>query len=572
MWGRLRPGLAPKVAEDELKSLAAELRKQNPDRHQRDIWDKETLPSWPAGYATTLMRGDRRGSGVDAPEQADSIFGLVGALGLLILAVACANLGSLLLARGVARDREIAIRVSVGAGKSRLVRQLFTESLLLALLGSFAGLAAGYAVLRSLMRFVEAPPWIDPTPDWRVALFAIGAGFLAAILFGLTPAFQIARQRHRATIMRQFLIGTQVAASCVLLIVAGLLVRAIDHALHTQPGFEYERVISIDPDLGSHGYSPSGASAYLDRLRTRLRSLPGVESVALADTSPVGNRTASAGMDIDGRHIDMLINKVDPAFLQTMKIPLLRGRNLGPGDEHSIVVSEALARRVWPGKDPLGRKFTMERDYTIVGIAGSARMVRIEDPDMVQGYFLAQEAELPSMVMLVRTSAPPEALTQSVVSIARSLDPKVFPEVQMLKTAFRRKVQSTERGAVAVSLLGFTALLLSCLGIVGLVAYSVAQRTKEIGIRMALGANPSHVLSIVLRQFSRPVLAGLLVGVGGATALSQVLRRELYGISNLDPMTYATAIGIFILTAALAALLPARRALRVDPLGSLRHD
>jgi ABC-type antimicrobial peptide transport system permease subunit len=214
----------------------------------------------------------------------------------------------------------------------------------------------------------------------------------------------------------------------------------------------------------------------------------------------------------------------------------------------------------------------MERDYTIVGIAGSARMVRIEDPDMVQGYFLAQEADLPSMVMLVRTSAPPEGLTQSVMSIARSLDPKVFPEVQMLKTAFRRKVQSTERGAVAVSLLGFTALLLSCLGIVGLVAYSVAQRTKEIGIRMALGANPSHVLSIVLRQFSRPVLAGLLVGVGGATALSQVLRRELYGISNLDPITYASAIGIFILTAALAALLPARRALLVDPVGSLRHD
>lgn len=568
MWGRLQPGFAPKVAEGELTSLAAELRKQHP----KDIWENESLPSKPGGYATSLMRGDMRGSGSEPPDRTYSIFGLVAALGLLILAVACGNLGSLLLARGVAREREIAIRVSVGAGKGRLIRQLFTESLLLALLGSVAGLALGYVVLRTLMQFIEAPPWLNPAPDWRVTVFAIGVGFVAAMLFGLTPALQVARQRHRATAMRQLLIGAQVAASCVLLIVAGLLVRAIDHALTTQPGFEYERVLSIDPALGSHGYSPESARSYLDSLQDRLRNLSGVESVALADTSPLGNRTAAARINVDGRPVEILINRIDPAFFQTMKIPLLRGRNLTSGDTRAIVISESLARRAWPSEDPLGKKFTMDGDYTVVGVSGSARLVKLEDPDMVQAYFLANAADLPSMMMLVKTSAPPESLAPVVASIAKTIDPKIFPEVQLLRSSFRRKVRTTERGAVAVSLLGFTALLLACLGIVGLVAYSVAQRTKEIGIRMALGAKPSHVLFVVLRQFSRPVMAGLLVGVGGAAALSQILRRELYGISNLDPLTYAAAIAIFLVTVALAALLPARRALRVDPMGALRCD
>ncbi len=568
VWGRLQPGFTPKVAEGELKTLAAELRQQHP----KDIWENESLHSQPGGYAPSLMEGDRRGSGPEPPDEAYFIFGLLAALGLLILAVACGNLGSLLLARGVAREREIAIRVSVGAGKGRLIRQLFTESLLLALLGSVAGLGAGYFVLRVLMQFTEAPAWLNPAPDWRVAVFAIGAGFVAAILFGLTPALQVARQRHRATILRQFLIGAQVAASCVLLIVAGLLVRAIDHGITTQPGFEYERVISIDPALGSHGYSPESARAYFDSLQNRLRNLSGVESVALSDTSPLGNRTSSAGIDMDGRRVEILINRVDPAFFQTMRIPLLRGRNLTFGDTRAIIISESLARRAWPSADPLGKKFTLDGDYTVVGVSGSARLVRLEDPEMVQAYFLARAADLPSMVLLVKTAAPPESLAPVLASMARALDPKIFPDVSMLKSSFRRKMQGTERGAVAVSLLGFTALLLACLGIVGLVAYSVAQRTKEIGLRMALGAKPSQVLFVVLRQFSRPVGAGLLVGVGGAAALSQILRRELYGISNLDPLTYAAAIAIFVVTVVLAALLPARRALRIDPMRALRCD
>jgi predicted permease len=568
MWGRLRPGFAPKAAEDELKSLAAELRKQHP----AEIWEKETLPSDPGGYAKSLMIGDRSGTGSESQGELVPITALVAALGLLILAVACGNLGSLLLARGVAREREIAIRVAVGAGKSRLMRQLFTESLLLALLGSIAGLGVGWAVERSLMRLTDSPVWLDPAPDWRVALFALAAGFLSAILFGLTPAMQAARQRHRATIARQILVGAQVAASCVLLIVAGLLSRALQHALSSNPGFAYQQVISIDPGLGRHGYSAARAQAYMDALQARLRALPAVDSVALAMSPPLGRRSETAGVNLDGLRLRVSINRVDPQFFATMKIPLLRGRNLAPGEKHAVIISESLARQAWPGKDPVGRKFFMDEDSTVVGIVGSARLVRLEDSDSVEVYFPLSAADLPGASLLVRTLGAPEAVARSLAATAKSVDPNTFPELQLMKTGFRQKLRGAESAALAVSALGSVADLLACLGIVGVVSYAVSQRTREIGIRMALGAHPAHILLVVLRQFSRPVAAGLIAGVGTAAALSGLLRGQLYGIGNLDPAAYLGAIGLFAITVVAAALWPARRALRVDPMRALRHE
>jgi predicted permease len=519
------------------------------------------------------MSSSHHGTGARDPDQRIPVAALIAALVLLILTVACGNLGSLLLARGVARQGEIAIRVAVGAGRVRLIRQLFTESLLLGFLGSVAGLGLGYFVLRGLMVMTATPPWLNPAPDWRVMLFAVLMGFAAAILFGLTPALQVARQRHRASLMRQILIGVQVAASCVLLIVAGLLVRALNHATSADPGFEYKHVVSIDPALGAHGFSPAQAGTYLDTLQSRLRNLPGVESVSFASSAPLGNKTVTAGYAFGGREVKVHINHVDPQFFQTMKIPFLRGRNLTHGDTREIVVSQSLAVLAWPAEDPLGKTFELEDGhYTVVGVSGNARVTAFENGDAVESYFLADAGDLPSVVVLVKTAGEPESLVPTLLSIAKGIDPKILPQVQLMKSSFRRRLQGTEYGALSVSLLAFAALLLACLGIVGLVSYSVSQRTKEIGIRMALGAKPSHVVSSVLREFSRPVVGGLLVGVGGAATLSQVLRQTLYGISNLDPVAYLAAIGVFAATAALAALLPARRALRVDPLRALRCD
>ncbi len=243
-----------------------------------------------------------------------------------------------------------------------------------------------------------------------------------------------------------------------------------------------------------------------------------------------------------------------------------------PGDTQVIVIGESLAHAVWPGVDPLGRKFTMGADYTVVGVAGSARLTNVQDSDSVEVYLPVELGDLPSLFVLVKASALPEDMLRPAALIAKSIDPAILPEIQMMKTSFRQKLHGAEYSALSVSLLEVVAQLLACLGIVGLVAYAVSQRTKEIGIRMALGANPSHVLTVVLRQFSRPVFAGLLVGVGGAVALSELLRGVLYGVSNLDPIAYLGSIGIFSVTVVVAAVLPARRALRVDPMRALRYD
>jgi predicted permease len=416
---------------------------------------------------------------------------------------------------------------------------------------------------------VDAPLWLDPTPDWRVVAFSVGMGFLAAILFGLTPAWQVVRQRHRSTFLRHILIGAQVAASCVLLIVAGLLVRALQRATSADPGFEYRQVVAIVPSLGDHGYSPEASRAYLDTLESRLRELPGVQSVALSSTPPLHHWNVMTVGNSDWGSMQVHLYHVDPELFQTLKIPILHGHGLSRSDRNGIVVSESLARRMWPTDDPLGKRFN---ERIVAGVAGTARMNAASDPDSVELYDLPDADAMPAMVVLVQTSGPPEALSPAIASIAKNIDPKVLPEVELLKNSFQTSLRSAEASALAVSVLGFVAQLLACLGIIGVVAYAVSQRTREIGIRMALGAKPAHVVSIILRQFSRPVVIGLLVGVGAAAALSQILRGQLYGISHLDPVTYFVVTGLFAGTVALAALLPARRALNVDPILALRHE
>ena len=554
MWGRLAPGVTAQVAEQELLALTNELRKQHP----KDIWDHEFIKTDPAGHIQVIK-----------PEMY-LVLAMVGALTLLILAVACANLGGLLLARGVTREHEIGIRVAIGASRQRIFRQLFTESLLLALLGSVAGLVFGFVVLRVTLVMIEAPAWTSAAPDWRVFLFALGMALATAIFFGLAPAWHIARQRQRRTIARQLLVGAQVAASCVLLIVAGLLVRATQHVMYTDPGFGYEQAISIDPGLASHGYTPTAARTYLNEFENRLRAVPRVTSVSLSRMSPLGSTVSFMTVDISGRQVNIYPNWVGPEFFQTMSIPLLRGRGLLPGELGAVVVSDSLARKQWPGEDPLGKQF-WQKDR-VVGVAGNARLNAMNDGDTVEAYWAAQAADMPAMTLVVKTVAAPEGMPLIVKSIAASIDPKLFPYIRLLKADFHKNVQQVEQAAMVVSLLGIAALMLAAIGLLGLVAYAVSERTKEIAIRIALGARPSHVLAAILRQFVWPVAFGLLAGVAGTVALSQLLRRVLFGISNLDPTGYLGGIAVLTAIATVAALLPARGALRVNPMRALHCE
>ncbi len=568
LWGRLRRGGSPKAAEEELASLAAELRRQYPD----EIWQRERLPSEPGGYIKSMVIGNRRGTGAEQRDPIYPVFGLAGALTLLILAVACGNLGSMLLAHGVSRQREIAIRVAIGAGTGRLIRQLFTESLLLAVLGSGAGLVLGAVVLRALLLASGAPAWINAAPDWRVMVFALAAGFASAIAFGLTPALQIGRQRNRAQAARQILIGAQVAASCVLLIVAGLLARSLNLVTGSSPGFEFARVISINPGLAGNGYTTNRSRAYLETLEGRLRGMGGVQSVALALSPPLGHVTMTAGTEINGHQVEFEFNHVSSGFFETMNIPILRGRAMGPGERHVAVVSEAMARQAWPREDPIGKTMVLGDPFRVVGIAGDVRLMKFGDADTVQAYFPIEDGHWPSLAMLVRTGGPSNNLAGAVTTAARGLDPNVFPTVELLSSAYRDRLEGAEYSTLAVSSLGLIAQLLACFGIIGVVSYTVSQRTKEIGIRMALGARPAGVLAVVLRHLALPVGVGLAAGVTAAAGLSQVLQGRLWGLSNLDPAAYAGAVAVFLATAAVAAALPAQRALRIDPLRALRHE
>ena len=310
MWGRLTRGSSPKAAEGELKSLAAELHRQYP----KDTWKDEILLGKPGGYAITVRH------------EMYPVLVLVAALGLLILSAACITLGSLLLAKGAGRDREISIRSAIGASRTRLVRQLLTESLLLTALGSAAGLLLGYATLRGLMIWSELPVWLNPSPDWRVMIFALAIGLTATLLFGLTPAFQVAHQRRHTSKVRQFLIAAQIAASCILLIVSGLLVRALQHAVSTSPGFAYDNILAMDNNFP--GYSAARARSYFDQLRSRLERVPGVESVALVSNPPLGHRFFVVPSTIGGSRVNIHFNNIDAHFFQTMQVPSARRSQL----------------------------------------------------------------------------------------------------------------------------------------------------------------------------------------------------------------------------------------------------
>jgi hypothetical protein len=256
-----------------------------------------------------------------------------------------------------------------------------------------------------------------------------------------------------------------------------------------------------------------------------------------------------------------------------MGIRFLRGRNLMRGDKGAIVISESLARLQWPAGDPVGKSFRLgTEDCTVVGVAASARLVSPEDSDAVEVYRFPDPGILPSMVVLVRTSGPPENLVGPVTATARAIDPRLFPEVRLMKDAYRGKLQEAEYVAAAVVVPGGVALVLACAGILGLVSYAVSQRSREIGIRMALGARPWDIVAAVFGHLYLPILAGTIVGIIAAAALSQILRRLLYGINNLDPLSYLVAVGIFAAAIAIAVLWPARRALRIDPMPAIRCD
>ena len=367
--------------------------------------------------------------------------------------------------------------------------------------------------------------------------------------------------------------GAQVAASCVLLIVSGLLVRATQRALYSDPGFGYEQLLSVDSQLGKYGYTPEAAKTYLEQMQSRLRAVPGVRSVSLVNLPPMGHAVSRFRTETEGHVLLIYPNSIEPGYFETMGIPMLLGRTLYPGEKNAVVVSESMAHLQWPGQNPVGKQIENgDSKDTVVGVAGNARINALSDDDALEEYWAAKTEEMPGMVVMVRTAGSPEDIPAAAKSISESLDPKLFPEIRQMKVLYQDRVSQAEKTAMLVSLIGLVAVFVAGVGILGMVMYTVSQRTKEIAIRMALGAPAMQVLASVLRQFTWPVLLGLIAGVGGTAAVSQILRQVLYGVSNLDPLSYVAAIFVLLSIVGFAALLPARRALKLDIARALHQE
>ncbi|MBF5043199.1 ABC transporter permease [Aggregicoccus sp. 17bor-14] len=584
--GLLQPGVSGQRAQGELQSLQEEISRR-----------------FPQGNA-------ERGSAVQPLSEAivgdwsQQLLVTLGAVALVLL-IACANVANLLLARGASRARELAVRAALGAGRGRIVRQLLTESLVLALLGATVGLALAWVGIHVLLASApEGIPRLDETRiDGSVLLFALGAALLSSLACGLAPAVRAARSdlesvlrqgarglSHGRDALRAWLIAGEVALAFTLLVGAGLLVRTALHLSQVDTGFKPEGLVIAQVSLPKASYeTPEQITRALERILEQLQGAPGVTSAALSSSVPLGPGGGSNGMLPEGRPEtqDQLINGrrrvVSAGFFETLGIPLKEGRRFTAADvggaPQVIILSEALARQAWPGQRALGKHIgccEMEpalRNKEVVGIAGDVRSQGPMSDPAPEFYLPLRQAPGKSwdwidrtVTLVVRRSGSTADAITAMRAAVREVDSTLpLAGITTLEEALRASTATARFRTLLLAVLGIVGLLLAAVGIYGVVAYFVGLRTREIGVRMALGAKPADVLRMLAWQGMRPVLAGL--GVGGLAAVwaTRLLQASLRGVSPADPVALAAAMALLALVALLATLAPARRALQVDP-------
>ena len=570
--GRLQPGQTREAARAELSVIARQLDRQHP------------------GRKTTVVVTN--GSMIDEPFLRGKLIWLgpliMGSLTLVLL-LACINVTMLALSKASARRQEIAVRLSLGAGRGRLVRMLLTESLILAAAAGAISIWMAYRVAQFFENQAE-PVW-NLTPDWTAFAYLAGITILAACIAGLTPAAESLRVDLAASVkdedglsigssvrggVRNVLVGAQVAMSLALLTGAGLFLNAQFTIFSDDPGFETRQVLVV----GLDGAKPA---AFHQQVMQGIRGLPGVEAVSLGEPPPMfGNegRVAAEVMRVPGSPTDAGVSAstliVGAAYFDTLRIALLRGRPLREGEHSAVVVSDALARALWPDQDPLGHTLQSSKGelLDVVGVARNTKSERFGEWDGPRLYRLPAAGRTPD-VLMIRFTGDGGPIEEGVRSVIHSLDRELMPRPRTLDDMRQDMALTFWRLARLVLFLGAVALSLAVIGIYGVVAFAVSRRTREIGIRMALGATRGVVVRTILRPGMRPVLAGLAVGsvltMVGVYGLAQVLRETPLAVSTLDPLVYV-AVSIILLGSAAAAMLgPAWRATRADPVVALRH-
>jgi putative ABC transport system permease protein len=540
-----------------------------------------------------------------------ALYVLLGAVALVLL-IACANVANLLLSRAAAREREFAIRAAMGAGRGQIIRQLLTESVLLGLLASAVGVGLAVFGLDALKALLPADmPSIDQIGvDARVLGFTLGVSFLTACAFGLVPALQASKPKLSETLkeaggrggshgvrsrqVRRLLVIAEVALAIMLLVGAGLLIKSFNRLQAVELGFRTDRLLTLELQLPASKYGDGAARRpFHQQLLERLQNLPGVEGAAATTSILLGSLANSGYFNIEGRptprageRIEVTIDSVTPNYHQLMGTPLLKGRAFteqdGPDSPRVVIVNETFARRFFPGEDPIGKRMnfgdnpdqTQNPWRTIVGVVAETRRNGFEREPRPESYIPLLQRSPGWTTYVVRTaSADPTTLVSAVRNAVRGIDPdqpifgiKTMDEL-MSETTAQRRLNTILLGTFAG-----LALLLAAVGIFGVMNYTVTQRTHEIGIRMALGAQRGDVLKLVVGQGMVLAVIGVAVGLFGAYALTRLLATMLYGVSATDPLVFATVAGLLALVAVFACYLPALRASRVLPTVALRES
>jgi predicted permease len=590
--GRLRRGIPLGEAQAQVSAIAARLARDFPKTNLGTLAaPREPRPMLALRH--TRIGPEFRGM----VAQISAI--LMAAVGLVLL-IACANIASLLLSRAAARSREMAIRIALGAGRHRIMRQLLTESLLVGIVGGALGLLFSLWTADLLPSFfpAEQARMLDTSLDARVFLFVLSVSLISSVIFGLAPALQAARPISGATLrggaervsdgptgtrLRRVLVASQVALAVVLLVSAALLVQSLVNAVHADLGFGTTNAVIASMEVPASEFPPERGLGYYASVVERVKSLSGVEAAAVTRSLPLSRRSRR-GFRVEGYEFrpgedrELTINVVGSEYFETMRITLLAGRTFDSRDSANArpaaIVDDLLARKYFHGR-AVGRQLIDSggTSLEVIGVVGSVKNLTPQDPAVPTVYYpLAQNYE-PRMTLVARTTGNPRAMIDPIrremQSVNRSVP--VFRTIT-LSSHLSEAVAGDRLTATLVGVCGGMALLLAAIGLYGVIAYAVARRLREFGVRLALGAQPHHIVRLVLGEGLGITVGGLVLGVVGAAAATPALRSFLYGVNAADPATYAAVTSVLAIVAVIAGLAPARRALRVEPNLVLRQD
>jgi putative ABC transport system permease protein len=604
-YGRLKPGVSVQQAQASLQPLLhsiLEMEAQQPEftrnatAADRQLFLRNRVELLP-------------GSDNELREYMQKPLWLLVALTGAVLLLACANLANLLLARATAREREFAVRLAIGAGRARIVRQLLTETLLLSIAGAVVGLALAFLTDRVLLRIylpadAAAEFVVSPIPDGRVLAFVVGVMLLTSLVFGLLPAVRGSRTEITLFLkdrsgalsaggisLRRMLVGIQVALSLLLLVGAGLFVRTLRNLESLGPGFPTDQLLTFRIDPSLNGYSDQETKSFYERLNVNLQTMPGVESVGFS-TMPLLKgyawQNAILGKDFEGAPIEEqpVLCEVGPDYFATLGIPIVAGRAItaqddGPVEYKSAVVNETFARKYFPGRSPIGQRFGLvdemkpaSPDIEVVGVIPDKKYRDLRETPPAQAFFpYFQGAKFRFMNVYLRTQADPRQFENELRERMRQFDPHVpVVGLQTMNEQIGFSLRTERLVASLAAVFGGLATLLAVIGLYGVMAYTVMRRTREIGIRMALGALRGDVIGMVMREVFLVIGAGLVVGLSLALALANLIRSQLFGLNPQDSLTFIGSAIVLTLAAGLAGFVPALRASYVNPTTALRNE